>query len=181
MTRSGTIILALVILLATGCGGNAGTDIKPQPLSGTGTTTTGTAGIQRGNVSVTFHLAGSARALSVRDLPQNVATVIVHLINPTTGQDVVPPITAQTTNEAPALTVTFTSVPSGNYQVVAELLDSSGNILGFATPTTTIYPGMTAMVTVSSSVTLNSIAVAPSSASIVPGATVDFTAMGPQR
>ena len=128
------------------------------------------------NYAGTGKMQKTASAASV-GLPANTLNVRVHVVNPSTGADVIAPIYVARTAGALTQLITISNVPYGNYQLTVESLGTNDVRLAYhnenvslSSPTTTVE--------VTTSVTLVSLAIAPLTATIAVGATQVYVATG---
>lgn len=170
----------LLVALLAGCGGGGGGDsIGTLPTSGTVQTSTPTP-TQTAQMAVDLTYAGTgktrktASAASV-GLPAATASVRIHLINPTTGADVIAPVLVARTPGALTQTVVLPNVPFGNYQIVVESLGAGDVALGYFHQIVAVAAA-TVTVNVDTSVTLVSLAITPLNATIGVGTTQVFLA-----
>lgn len=110
-------------------------------------------------------------------LPSGTANVRIHIVNPTTGADVIAPVLVARPAGATTQTVTIPNVPYGNYQVVVESLDAANNALGYFHNIVQLQEA-SITVTVDTSVMLTALAISPTTATIGAGTTQVFLATG---
>ena len=173
----------LLVALLAGCGGGGGGgSVGTLPTSSTVQTSSPTS-TQTGQMALnlqygtTGKIAKTASGTTV-GLPSSTVNVRIHIINPTTGADVVAPVLAARTAGATTQTVTIPNVPYGIYQVVVESLGAADVSLGFFHNNNVRMADATVTVAVDTSATLTSLAILPTTATIGVGTTQVFLATG---
>jgi len=110
------------------------------------------------------------------DFP-NTSTVITHVLDPVTHHEVIAPTTSQRPEGALQMSILIPGLTPGTYDVFVECVDPQGNSAGYAIPQATVVANETVTVQVSGTITVSSITVTPSTASVAVGATQQYTAV----
>ncbi|NDD31555.1 MAG: hypothetical protein EB084_25165, partial [Proteobacteria bacterium] len=167
--RAVVLTLAAIITLLTGCGSGGG--LRPGSPLTEGVTAAPAVVTQNLVVQLTFPAVVAKTASAAAPTFADTATVTVHVLDQTTHQDVVPPVTGQRPNGATTFDVTVPDVPVGTYDVYVQCFDANGVSTGDIVPTATTLSGQTVTVPVTRTVELMGVAVTPAQATVAVGGT----------
>ena len=179
MRRLGPVVV-LIVLALCGCGGGAST-FTPQtyterPQSTATSTTPSSNGLA---VTMQFQSAGTSVATRstaiTTGLPANTASLVIWVLDPATGQNLVPPIHTQRSGQN-AQTVLIQNVPAETVRVIISLLDAAGAVVGSVNQTVEVASGGITTLDASTSVTLTNVLISPPNPSIAYNAGQQFTA-----
>lgn len=167
-------IASLVAALLTGCGaggGNYQSSARARLLATQGET------LQPGTLQVTVQYAAVTRTnrALVTGVPDTTRTVLVHVVDPATGQDVVPPVTAAHGAGQSTQTVLVSHVPQGLWQYIVTFTDETGVNVGYYSGPAEMPNGGVVRVGINSSAELASVALSPTTSTIPVGSTQAFT------
>lgn len=179
-------VLVVVINLLIGCGsGTSSSGVAPQPTAtpslASASSTPAAATPSVGNVAVDLQFNTSRQAdratQAANSLPLQATTILVHLVDASSGADVVgsPQTLQHTAGDPDALTVTFAAA-AGTYTIFIEADDLNGNLLGVFNQSVSVTSGQTSTITVDSTLTVTSLQIFPSSPTVVSGATLQLQA-----
>jgi hypothetical protein len=180
-----SVFLIVSLLLAlSGCGSDSSnTDLTAVGGGGSSTTaaTAPTPTPSGGAMALTVQFAPSAGARKIAQagagLSAAASLLIVHVLDPATGQDLPgsPLQVRHTAGDTAPLTVDF-SGPAGTYFVLVQALDASGATLDFGRQSVAIVSGQTTSASIDTPLTLQTIAVTPPSVSLAVGTAQAFHA-----
>lgn len=169
----------LLTLVLAGCG--SGTVHTPFGIGGGGlaseSATPTPAPVPGANGTLKVLLAFQTAKQASAQLPAAAAIVVAHLLDATTGADVVAPITVRRQpGQIGELIITFTEVPPGNVRVFAEIFDANNQPLGYTEQIATVQAGSTTEVDPGEPVAATALRIVPSVLNIPVGATAALSA-----
>lgn len=152
-----TMLLLLAGILA-GCGGGGGGSVLSGAAPAPGPST--------GAVQVDLQFDNPARVLG--RIPLQATAIVIHLVDPATGLEVVPPVTVQhTPGSATPETVTIENVPPGNWRAFLEIQPN----MGFLNQAAVVQAGGTTVVEAGDPQGAVRLTVAPASLEVPVGST----------
>lgn len=163
-----TLVLAFLTFLLAGCGGGDGGGVA---ANGGGSGGNPTPQPTTGAVQLALDFQAVER-VSGR-IPSDANEVVVHLLDPATGAEVIPPVTVpHTPGQTGLQNLTLQDVPPGDWHVLLEIRPN----LGYRREAVTVQAGATASVQVGAPQDAVGIALSPAAAEVPAGSTVALAA-----
>lgn len=180
-----TFVFALLALLLSGCGSGGsifgGARIPGGATIGNLSPGNGdNGGVGTLKVELIFPVtpakAKGARTAGkvVVDFP-NTTTVTVHVLDRTTHEDVIAPITRPRPANALEMSISVPGLAPGTYDVLVSCSDDQGNSAGYSIPQAQVVANETVTVRVTGTVTVSTVGITPPTATVAAGATQQYT------
>lgn len=163
-----TLVLAFLTFLLAGCGGGEGGGVAAA-AGGPGGNPTPPPTTGAVELALDFQAAGRVSGR----IPSDATEVVVHLLDPATGAEVIPPVTVpHTPGQTGPESLTLQDVPPGQWQVFLEIRPG----LGYRRETVTVQAGATATVDVGVPQDAVTLTLTPAAVQVPAGSTVDLAA-----